>query len=75
MNSLMLSNFFLGPQVGPITVTSANPTGEADTTHHNQVYAKLGDKVNSRQLLFLTAVPVLMILKGASWTFSPVHWY
>ncbi|CAL8240868.1 unnamed protein product [Gadus morhua 'NCC'] len=32
--------------VGPIAVTSANPTGEADTTHHNQVYAKLGDKVN-----------------------------
>ncbi|KAF3855313.1 hypothetical protein F7725_023368 [Dissostichus mawsoni] len=23
--------------VGPIAVTSANPTGEADTTHHNQV--------------------------------------
>lgn len=33
-------------QVGPIAVTSANPTGEADTTHHNQVYAKLGEKVN-----------------------------
>ncbi|KAG9471246.1 hypothetical protein GDO78_015362, partial [Eleutherodactylus coqui] len=32
--------------VGPIAVTSANPSGEADTTHHNQVYAKLGDKVN-----------------------------
>lgn len=32
-------------QVGPIAVTSANPTGEADTTHHNQVYAKLGNKV------------------------------
>ncbi|KAL4648847.1 hypothetical protein GN956_G7483 [Arapaima gigas] len=32
--------------VGPIAVTSANPTGEADTTHHNQVYAKLGEKVN-----------------------------
>ncbi|NXD30657.1 YRDC protein, partial [Spelaeornis formosus] len=31
--------------VGPIVVTSANPTGEADTTHHNQVYAKLGDQV------------------------------
>lgn len=31
--------------MGPIAVTSANPTGEADTTHHNQVYAKLGDKV------------------------------
>ncbi|XP_074530687.1 uncharacterized protein LOC141793740 [Halichoeres trimaculatus] len=31
--------------VGPIAVTSANPTGEADTTHHNQVYAKLGNKV------------------------------
>ncbi|XP_061454353.1 uncharacterized protein LOC133371200 isoform X1 [Rhineura floridana] len=33
--------------VGPITVTSANPTGEADTTHHNQVYAKLGNKVDA----------------------------
>ncbi|KAG6925959.1 hypothetical protein G0U57_013055, partial [Chelydra serpentina] len=33
--------------VGPIAVTSANPTGEADTTHHNQVYAKLGDKVDA----------------------------
>ncbi|XP_052005627.1 uncharacterized protein si:ch211-153b23.4 [Xyrauchen texanus] len=32
--------------VGPIAVTSANPTGEADTTHHNQVHAKLGDKVD-----------------------------
>ncbi|XP_077164521.1 uncharacterized protein LOC143822807 isoform X2 [Paroedura picta] len=33
--------------VGPITVTSANPTGEADTTHHNQVYARLGNKVDA----------------------------
>eukprot|EP00062_Callorhinchus_milii_P000854 gi/632936171/ref/XP_007892731.1/ PREDICTED: uncharacterized protein LOC103179323 [Callorhinchus milii] len=33
-------------QVGPIAVTSANPTGEADTTHHNQVYSKLGNKVD-----------------------------
>lgn len=33
-------------QVGPIAVTSANPTGEADTTHHNQVFAKLGKKVD-----------------------------
>lgn len=32
--------------MGPIAVTSANPTGEADTTHHNQVYAKLGNKVH-----------------------------
>uniref|UniRef100_A0A8C5DKW2 Threonylcarbamoyl-AMP synthase n=1 Tax=Gouania willdenowi TaxID=441366 RepID=A0A8C5DKW2_GOUWI len=32
--------------VGPIAVTSANPTGEADTTHHNQVFAKLGEKVD-----------------------------
>ncbi|XP_007669772.2 uncharacterized protein LOC100084527 [Ornithorhynchus anatinus] len=32
--------------VGPVAVTSANPTGEADTTHHDQVYAKLGDKVD-----------------------------
>ncbi|XP_061419871.1 LOW QUALITY PROTEIN: uncharacterized protein LOC133349973 [Lethenteron reissneri] len=32
--------------VGPIAVTSANPTGEADTTHHNQVYAKLGAQVD-----------------------------
>ncbi|XP_018429930.1 PREDICTED: uncharacterized protein LOC108802572 [Nanorana parkeri] len=32
--------------VGPIAVTSANPSGEADTTHHNQVYAKLGEKVD-----------------------------
>uniref|UniRef100_A0A8C5MM91 Threonylcarbamoyl-AMP synthase n=1 Tax=Leptobrachium leishanense TaxID=445787 RepID=A0A8C5MM91_9ANUR len=32
--------------VGPIAVTSANPSGEADTTHHNQVYAKLGDNVD-----------------------------
>jgi tRNA A37 threonylcarbamoyladenosine synthetase subunit TsaC/SUA5/YrdC len=31
-------------QTGPIAVTSANPTGEADTTHHWQVIAKLGDK-------------------------------
>uniref|UniRef100_A0A8C9ZR99 Threonylcarbamoyl-AMP synthase n=1 Tax=Sander lucioperca TaxID=283035 RepID=A0A8C9ZR99_SANLU len=33
-------------RVGPIAVTSANPTGEADTTHHNQVYAKLGKRVD-----------------------------
>ncbi|XP_039621790.1 uncharacterized protein si:ch211-153b23.4 [Polypterus senegalus] len=32
--------------VGPIAVMSANPTGEADTTHHNQVYARLGNKVD-----------------------------
>ncbi|XP_060072266.1 uncharacterized protein LOC132552143 [Ylistrum balloti] len=31
-------------QTGPIAVTSANPTGEADTTHHLQVVAKLGVK-------------------------------
>lgn len=31
-------------QTGPIAVTSANPTGEADTTHHLQVLAKLGVK-------------------------------
>lgn len=29
-------------QCGPVTVTSANPTGEGDTTHHLQVLAKLG---------------------------------
>ena len=27
---------------GPVASTSANPTGEADTTHHLQVLAKLG---------------------------------
>ncbi|XP_035677783.1 uncharacterized protein LOC118416699 [Branchiostoma floridae] len=32
--------------VGPIAVTSANPSGEADTTHHSQVLAKLGDNVD-----------------------------
>ncbi|XP_030065503.1 uncharacterized protein LOC115474257 [Microcaecilia unicolor] len=32
--------------IGPIAVTSANPSGEADTTHHNQVFAKLGKKVD-----------------------------
>ncbi|XP_050402013.1 uncharacterized protein LOC126818585 [Patella vulgata] len=31
-------------QTGPIAVSSANPTGEADTTHHLQVLAKLGLK-------------------------------
>ncbi|CAF99090.1 unnamed protein product [Tetraodon nigroviridis] len=39
---------YLISKVGPIAVTSANPTGEADTTHHNQVYAKLGNKVSGR---------------------------
>uniref|UniRef100_A0A8W8NIF6 Threonylcarbamoyl-AMP synthase n=1 Tax=Magallana gigas TaxID=29159 RepID=A0A8W8NIF6_MAGGI len=29
-------------QCGPVAVTSANPTGEGDTTHHAQVLAKLG---------------------------------
>lgn len=37
---------FLIELVGPIAVMSANPTGEADTTHHNQVYAKLGDMLD-----------------------------
>ncbi|KAK6297914.1 hypothetical protein J4Q44_G00309690 [Coregonus suidteri] len=37
-----------GNQEGPIAVTSANPTGEAETTHHNQVYAKLGDQVYAK---------------------------
>ncbi|XP_061181762.1 uncharacterized protein LOC133190266 [Saccostrea echinata] len=32
-------------QCGPVTVTSANPTGEGDTTHHLQVLAKLGMKM------------------------------
>ncbi|XP_029463303.1 uncharacterized protein LOC115094414 isoform X1 [Rhinatrema bivittatum] len=32
--------------IGPIAVTSVNPSGAEDTTHHNQVYAKLGDKVD-----------------------------
>nr|XP_033802550.1 uncharacterized protein LOC117361400 isoform X2 [Geotrypetes seraphini] len=32
--------------VGPIAVTSVSPSGESDTTHHNQVYAKLGNKVD-----------------------------
>lgn len=41
----LVKELFSFLQVGPIAVTSANPTGEADTTHHNQVYAKLGDKV------------------------------
>ncbi|KAK3771661.1 hypothetical protein RRG08_047915 [Elysia crispata] len=31
-------------QTGPVAVSSANPTGEADTTHHLQVLAKLGLK-------------------------------
>lgn len=31
-------------KTGPIALTSANPTGEADTTHHLQVLAKLGIK-------------------------------
>ncbi|XP_076441112.1 uncharacterized protein LOC143280361 [Babylonia areolata] len=33
---------YLVDQTGPIAVTSANPTGEADTTHHLQVLARLG---------------------------------
>ncbi|XP_048761488.1 uncharacterized protein LOC125670400 isoform X2 [Ostrea edulis] len=32
-------------QCGPVTVTSANPTGEGDTTHHLQVLAKLGTEM------------------------------
>ncbi|GAB1605836.1 hypothetical protein Ahia01_000865900 [Argonauta hians] len=31
-------------QTGPVSTSSANPTGEADTTHHLQVIAKLGLK-------------------------------
>ena len=33
---------YLLDQTGPVATTSANPTGEADTTHHLQVLAKLG---------------------------------
>jgi len=33
---------YLVDQTGPVATTSANPTGEADTTHHLQVLAKLG---------------------------------
>lgn len=33
---------YLIDQTGPVATTSANPTGEADTTHHLQVLAKLG---------------------------------
>lgn len=51
---------FFCHQVGPIVVTSANPTGEADTTHHNQVYAKLGDKVIVALCLFSPAGPKRM---------------
>lgn len=39
--------------MGPIAVTSANPTGEADTTHHNQVYAKLGNKVRGMFVIMI----------------------
>lgn len=40
-NTMTLS---LIDQTGPLAITSANPTGEADTTHHLQVLAKLGVK-------------------------------
>ncbi|XP_036365429.1 uncharacterized protein LOC118766235 [Octopus sinensis] len=35
---------FLIDHTGPVSTSSANPTGEADTTHHLQVIAKLGLK-------------------------------
>ena len=41
---------YLVDQTGPIAVSSANPTGEADCTHHLQVLAKLGLE-NVRDLL------------------------
>ena len=49
-------------QVGPIAVTSANPTGEADTTHHNQVYAKLGKKVKTIFIIIKYKRPGYVIL-------------
>lgn len=60
-------------QVGPIAVTSANPTGEADTTHHNQVYAKLGDKVRTLFQFYNIQTPkdLASRLKGA---FCFVRW-
>ena len=47
---------YLVDQTGPVATTSANPTGEADTTHHLQVLAKLGKENVSRATLCFLVV-------------------
>lgn len=48
-------------QTGPIAVSSANPTGEADTTHHLQVLAKLGlENVRTTDHLYISWIHLAM---------------
>ena len=49
-------------QVGPIAVTSANPSGEADTTHHTQVLARLGNKNVSTQRFIILIMKTCMCI-------------
>lgn len=48
-------------QCGPVAVTSANPTGEGDTTHHAQVLAKLGLQNVRTKIQTLQTVSVIAI--------------
>lgn len=64
-------------QTGPIVVTSANPTGEADTTHHWQVLAKLGNKNVS--ICFAESLLYIYILildkECKNFPYGPTRWF
>ncbi|XP_071314227.1 uncharacterized protein [Trachinotus anak] len=56
---------------GPLAITSANPSGEADSTHHSMVINRLGNKIqgvlcdgNSNEVVASTVVNCLKIDEG-----------
>ncbi|XP_071314303.1 uncharacterized protein [Trachinotus anak] len=56
---------------GPLAITSANPSGEADSTHHSMVINRLGHKIqgvlcdgNSNEVVASTVVNCLKIDEG-----------
>uniref|UniRef100_A0AAV2MJD4 Threonylcarbamoyl-AMP synthase n=1 Tax=Knipowitschia caucasica TaxID=637954 RepID=A0AAV2MJD4_KNICA len=57
---------------GPLAITSANPSGEADSTHHSMVISRLGHKLQgvlsdgeSNQVVASTIVNCLKIDEGS----------
>ncbi|CAF99094.1 unnamed protein product [Tetraodon nigroviridis] len=56
---------------GPLAITSANPSGEADSTHHDMVISRLGHKIqgvlcdgHSNEVVASTVVNCLRINEG-----------
>ncbi|XP_029368241.1 uncharacterized protein LOC115049828 [Echeneis naucrates] len=56
---------------GPLAITSANPSGEADSTHHSMVINRLGHKIqgvlcdgNSNEVVASTVVNCLRVDEG-----------